>query len=125
MNKTKINIIEDRFLINNEITYKGKYFKEKSIEGLLFNSRMVNAIFDDENNFTKKLWKYPDTNITIPIGHNTIPINRDHPPMPSFNCSIFGTCLFPSWSSSNSIQIINIVPINKYVTIKFIILCCF
>ena len=71
MNKTKINIIEDRFLINNEITYKGKYFKEKSIEGLLFNSRMVNAIFDDENNFTKKLWKYPDTNIWDPERNTT------------------------------------------------------
>ena len=48
MSKTKINILEDKWLINNELTYKGKSFKGKSIEGLLFNSRMVNAIFDDD-----------------------------------------------------------------------------
>ena len=66
MSKTKINILEDKWLINNELTYKDKSFKGKSIEGLLFNSRMVNAIFDDENEFTKNLWKYPDSNIWDP-----------------------------------------------------------
>ena len=66
MSKTKINILEDKWLINNELTYKDKSFKGKSIEGLLFNSRMVNAIFDDENKFTKNLWRYPDTHIWDP-----------------------------------------------------------
>lgn len=31
------------------------------MQGLLPNSRMVNAIFDDANEGTKHLWKYPDT----------------------------------------------------------------
>ena len=30
------------------------------IEGLLLNSRMVQGIFDDYNEETKKKWKYPD-----------------------------------------------------------------
>jgi hypothetical protein len=33
----------------------------RKIEGLLFNSRMVQAIFDDENPATAAHWRYPDT----------------------------------------------------------------
>jgi uncharacterized membrane protein len=35
--------------------------KESIIEGLLLNARMVNAIFDDDNPYTRDIWKYPDT----------------------------------------------------------------
>lgn len=60
--KTEISVDKEKFLINNTPTYEGKTYKNYSIEGLLFNSRMIQAIFDDEYPKTKHLWKYPDTN---------------------------------------------------------------
>ncbi|RKU25722.1 hypothetical protein C6497_15290 [Candidatus Poribacteria bacterium] len=58
---TNVNIVEDAFFINGEITYAGRYFEDKKIEGLLLNSRMVQGIFDDRNPETVSLWDYPDT----------------------------------------------------------------
>ncbi|MCG9127138.1 hypothetical protein JT359_05995 [Candidatus Poribacteria bacterium] len=58
---TIVEIIEDAFYINGEITYKGRYFNDKKIEGLLLNTRMVQGIFDDRNPETVNLWNYPDT----------------------------------------------------------------
>lgn len=58
---TNVNIVEDAFFINGEITYAGRYFEDKKIEGLLLNSRMVQGIFDDRNPETVRLWDYPDT----------------------------------------------------------------
>jgi hypothetical protein len=49
------------FFINGQPTYKGRMWNGKKIEGLLLNSRMVQAIFDDLNPDTVNLWKYPDT----------------------------------------------------------------
>lgn len=49
------------FLIDGRPTYEGREYNGHRIEGLLFNSRMVQAIFDDENPDTRKLWAYPDT----------------------------------------------------------------
>ena len=49
------------FHINGQPTYKGRTWKGKKIEGLLLNSRMVQATFDDLNLDTVKLWAYPDT----------------------------------------------------------------
>lgn len=49
------------FLINGELTYKGVYWNNYKIEGLLFNSRMVQGIFDDLNHETVDAWKYPDS----------------------------------------------------------------
>ena len=63
MSKTKISIQGEKFLINDEVTYKGKSFNGKSIEGLLLNSRMVQATFDDLNPDTKERWAYPDTGV--------------------------------------------------------------
>lgn len=60
-NRTIVSIRNDQFYINNEITYKNKYWNGTKIEGLLFNSRMVQGIFDDLNPETRELWKYPDT----------------------------------------------------------------
>jgi len=60
-NKTKVTIAGSQFLVNGELTYKGRYWKENKIEGLLFNSRMVQGIFDDLNPRTRDNFKYPDT----------------------------------------------------------------
>jgi hypothetical protein len=58
---TVVSIKENRFYINNEITYKGRYWQGHKIEGLLFNSRMVQGIFDDLNPATKNRFQYADT----------------------------------------------------------------
>jgi len=58
---TTISIDDDAFYINGEITYKGRYWKDHRIEGLLLNSRMVQGIFDDLNSETAHQWSYPDT----------------------------------------------------------------
>ena len=59
--KTKISIQGTDFYINDHITYDGRIHNGKRIEGLLLNSRMVQAIFDDENPDTQSYWQYPDT----------------------------------------------------------------
>ncbi|HEX2976993.1 MAG TPA: hypothetical protein VHO68_13730 [Bacteroidales bacterium] len=58
---TVVSISNDKFLINKELTYKGRSWNNLPVEGLLMNSRMVQGIFDDENPETSGLWKYPDT----------------------------------------------------------------
>lgn len=59
--KTKISIQGTDFYINDRITYEGRIHNGRRIEGLLLNSRMVQAIFDDENPETQTHWQYPDT----------------------------------------------------------------
>jgi len=59
--KTTVAIQGDAFLINGEPTYKGRTWRGKKIEGLLLNSRMVQATFDDLNPETAGKWAYPDT----------------------------------------------------------------
>jgi CubicO group peptidase (beta-lactamase class C family) len=59
--KTVVAIDGERFTINGKPTYQGRAWQGKKIEGLLFNSRMVQATFDDLNPETVKLWAYPDT----------------------------------------------------------------
>jgi hypothetical protein len=49
------------FFINGQPTYKGRTWNGKKVEGLLLNSRMVQATFDDLNRETVTLWRYPDT----------------------------------------------------------------
>jgi hypothetical protein len=58
--KTVVSIQGAKFLINGEPTFKGRTFEGRSIEGLLFNSRMANAIIDDHNPTTRGTWAYPD-----------------------------------------------------------------
>ena len=58
---TVVTIKKAKFQINGKPTYRGKTWNRKSIEGLLFNSRMVQAIFDDLNPETVAQWAYPDT----------------------------------------------------------------
>jgi hypothetical protein len=61
MARTTISITGTRFTINGTSTYDGTTWRGHPISGLLFNSRMVQAIFDDENPKTRELWAYPDT----------------------------------------------------------------
>jgi hypothetical protein len=58
---TRVRVVGDKFHINGRPTYPGRAWNGKPIEGLLFNSRMVQATFDDRNPETVKKWAYPDT----------------------------------------------------------------
>jgi hypothetical protein len=60
MTRTIVAIDADRFLINGTPTYAGRTWRGHRIEGLLFNSRMANAIVDDENPETRGAWAYAD-----------------------------------------------------------------
>jgi hypothetical protein len=60
--QTTVAITEDRFLVNGRPTYEGRTWRDRRIEGLLMNSRMVQGIFDDLNPETRGMWVYPDTN---------------------------------------------------------------
>ncbi len=64
--KTEVAIDGNRFLINGRPTYEGREYRGMRVEGLLFNSRMVQAIFDDECEQTRRLWAYPDTGVWNP-----------------------------------------------------------
>src|SRR5918997_1288103 len=59
--KTEVSIEGTAFHINGKPTYKGRTWNGRKIEGLLFNSRMVQGIFDDLNPQTRPRWAYPDT----------------------------------------------------------------
>ena len=59
--KTTVSIQGDQFWINGKPTYAGRTWQGHRIEGLLFNSRMVQGIFDDLNAETRSRWAYPDT----------------------------------------------------------------
>jgi hypothetical protein len=58
---TRVSIVGDKFHINGAPTYKGRTWNGKPVEGLLMNSRMVQATFDDRNPDTAGRWAYPDT----------------------------------------------------------------
>ncbi len=58
---TRVTIEGEKFLINGEPTYRGRTFWDYPIEGLLLNSRMIQATFDDANPETRQRWAYPDT----------------------------------------------------------------
>ena len=58
---TRVSIEGSKWVINDIPTYQGIKHRGIDIEGLLLNSRMVNAIFDDDNSYTRDMWKYPDT----------------------------------------------------------------
>jgi hypothetical protein len=59
--KTTVSVRDDAFHINGRPTYKGRTWNGKKVEGLLLNSRMVQATFDDLNPDTVGRWAYPDT----------------------------------------------------------------
>jgi hypothetical protein len=59
--RTTVTIVGQEFHLNGQPTYKGRTWNGHKIEGLLFNSRMVQGIFDDRNAETVQRWAYPDT----------------------------------------------------------------
>ena len=56
-----VSIVGNQFYFNGEPTYKGATWNDVPVEGLLFNSRMVQGIFDDINPETRVNFKYQDT----------------------------------------------------------------
>jgi len=83
MSKTTISIHADAFHINDRPTYEGRYWHGHKVEGLLLNTRMVQATFDDTNPATVQRWAYPDTGRWDPernIGEflDAMPTYRDH-----------------------------------------------
>jgi hypothetical protein len=58
---TEVTMDGARFLINGRPTYEGVQYRGRPVEGLLLNSRMIQAIFDDQCPETRRLWRYPDT----------------------------------------------------------------
>src|SRR4051812_32658371 len=59
--RTRLEIRGEDFWIDGQPTYAGRAWRGRRIEGLLYNSRMVNATFDDSNPDTRGRWAYPDT----------------------------------------------------------------
>src|SRR5262245_43563971 len=57
---TAVSIANGGFVLNGTPTYPGRSWKGHRIEGRLFNSRMANAIADDENPATRGAWSYAD-----------------------------------------------------------------
>jgi len=55
MSQTTVSIEDSRWFINDAVTYPGT-----RLEGLLMNSRMVQATFDDLNPATRSRWDGPD-----------------------------------------------------------------
>ena len=63
---TTVSIRGTEFLIDGQPTYSGRSFEGHKIQGLLFNVRAVQAIFDDANPETRRHWAYPDTGVWDP-----------------------------------------------------------
>ena len=59
--KTAVSIVGEDFHINGQPTYAGCSWNGHRIEGLLLNSRMVQATYDDLNPETAQRWAYADT----------------------------------------------------------------
>lgn len=81
--RTSVSIVGDAFHINGRPTYEGRAWNGKRIEGLLLNSRMVQATFDDLNPETRPMWAYPDTGRWDPERNlreflDALPTYRDH-----------------------------------------------
>src|SRR5262249_27246088 len=57
---TVVSISGREFVVNGRPTYSGRSYDGMNVQGLLFNSRMVQGIFDDRNPETRDRWNYPD-----------------------------------------------------------------
>lgn len=53
---TVVSVRGTSFVVGGRVTYPGR-----PVEGRLLLARMANAIFDDANPRTRRLWRYPDT----------------------------------------------------------------
>ena len=60
---TRVSIEGEKFLIDGKPTYRGQTFRDYPIEGLLLNSRMIQATSDDANLERRQRWAYPDVGI--------------------------------------------------------------
>ena len=94
--KTEVSIREDGFLINGAPTYEGREYRGWRIEGLLLNSRMVQATFDDLNAETRRRWAYPDTGVWDPERNvreflQAMPAWREHGLL-AFTINLQGGC---------------------------------
>jgi hypothetical protein len=58
--QTIVSIEGREFVVNGRPTYAGRSYDGMTVQGLLFNSRMVQGIFDDRNPETRGKWNYPD-----------------------------------------------------------------
>ncbi len=58
--QTVVSIEGREFLVNGRPTYAGRSYDGMRVQGLLFNSRMVQGIFDDRNPETRGRWSYAD-----------------------------------------------------------------
>lgn len=58
--QTTVGIEGDSFTINGQLTFPGRQFRGRRVEGLLPNARLVQGIFDDRNDETRGRWNYPD-----------------------------------------------------------------
>jgi hypothetical protein len=80
---TKVDIDGVEFMLNGTPTYAGRFLEGVCLQGLLFNVRAVQAIFDDADPVTRRNWVYPDTG-EWDAGRNTrefcasLPSWRDH-----------------------------------------------
>ena len=54
MSKTTVSIHGAAFHINGRPTYEGRWWNGHKIEGLVFNSRMIQGIYDDMNTRDRK-----------------------------------------------------------------------
>ena len=61
LRQTTLAIVGEDFHINGKPTYEGRAWNGHRVEGLLMNSRMVQATFDDRNPETAQRWAYADT----------------------------------------------------------------
>jgi hypothetical protein len=80
---TQVSIQGEKFFINGQPTYPGRVWQTNPVEGLLFNSRMVQATFDDLNPDTRQQWAYPDSGTWDPDRNTNefvgmLPTYRDH-----------------------------------------------
>lgn len=60
---TTVTIEGQAFHLNGKPTYAGRTWNDHKIEGLLLNSRMVQATFDDLHPETRERWAYADTKV--------------------------------------------------------------
>jgi hypothetical protein len=80
---TAVTIQGEKFFINGKPTYAGRKWKGCLVEGLLMNTRMVQATFDDLNPQTRHNWVYADTSAwdaerNLSEFQASMPTYRDH-----------------------------------------------
>jgi len=59
MSRTVVSVDGGDFRINGELTYPGRTWRGRRVEGLLLNSRFVQATFNDRNPETRSMWDRP------------------------------------------------------------------